>query len=300
MNRRRAILGTVTLLAVLAAGFAAHEGRQAAVASAAARALEARRSALDLQFQAAQRGLLQERRSRLALEQQPATPAAASPRGPTRANLGSAESRSAWFAAHPEDRRRYLGAYRDGLTTTWGLLFKSLNLSPDQEEKLKDILTQREDNDITVEAAAAARGLDDSAPEIKAFDDQLDAANKAALRALLDNADYNALRGFMHEAAVIPLVDQLAGSIYATPEPLTGDQALALTQALADSSEKKASGKVIEGTVNWDQALAKAQAILSPGQASAFDALQQQTQSQAQFKRLMHSLGQPASAAGGN
>jgi hypothetical protein len=287
------------LFAAMAGGFAAYEARKAVLAGAAERALEARRAELDARFRSAQRDLQEARRTRLALEQRAAAPPALPPAGADLAGAGSSDSRSAWFAAHPEARRRYLQAFREGLVTTWGLLFQRLNLSPDQEEKLKDLLAQREDNDITVEAAAGARGLDEAAPEIQALDDQLDAANKAALRDLLGKAGYNAVRDFLHDEQVIPLVDQLAGSVYASPTPLTGDQAVALTQALADSSQKKESGRVIGGTIDWDQAIARAQSILAPAQLAAFSSLQQQAQAQAQIKQMMAALRAPAPAKSG-
>lgn len=281
--------------AAVALIFAVHEGRTAAANRAAERELQLRREDLAARLRAAERELREAAARRQALEGQAAAAAgeSAAPAEPA-ARLSSSVRRSAWFAAHPEARRQYLQAFRAGLTTTWGLLFQSMNLSADQVEQLKDLLAQREDNDITVEAAAAAKGLDESDPEIQALDDRLDAANKAALKELLGKENYASVRNYMHAEEVIPIVDQLAGGVYAGSAPLTADQAMGLTQALADSSQKKDSGRVIADTVKWDQALARAQAILSPGQFATFAAIAQQAQAAAQISAMKHSLQPPA------
>jgi len=302
MSRSRVAFGlAATLLAVLAVGFAFREARMAAAAAAVERGQRARRLVLESQFREAQRELERARRGRQSLQQLAAQREGAAPDGPGAggAASGAAFSRSAWFAAHPEARSRYLRAFRDGLSTTWGLLFKTLNLSPEQQGKLEDLLAQREDDDITVEAAASARGLDVSAPDIQALSDELDATNKAAMKDLLGKAQYAAVHAYMHDEDVLPLVDALAENVYNTSAPLTGDQALALTQALADSSQKKESGRVIEGTVDWEQAMARAQVILAPQQRDAFTLIRAEAESKAAVDGMMRSLVAPPPAKGG-
>jgi hypothetical protein len=300
MNRRLPLLGGAVLLVILAAGFAGYAWKRAAVIRGADLALASHRAELEMQFRAAQRDLQQARHLRSVpglLPEAAAIPPAA---GIGRAGAAPQGNSSAWFAAHPEARRHYIQAFREGLSTTWGLFFKALNLPPDQEEKLKDLLAQREDNNLAVEAAASVRGLDESAPEIQALDDQLDGANKAALKELLGKADYAAFRTFLHAEEILPLVDQLAANVYDTPTPLTGDQAMALTQVLADSSQKKDSGRVVAGTINWNQALGRVQSILSPTQVGAFLALQQQADAQGQLKQMMLGLSSAAPGKAGN
>ena len=295
MSRIR-ILRLLSVAAAVAVGFAAYEMRRAAVARAGDRVLAGHRTELEAQFRSAERELLGVRRARESLEQKAAMLAASPLAATSTADSGGVSpsgGRSAWFAGHSEARANYLRAVRDGLSTTWGLLFKSLNLSPDQENKLQDLLAEREANNITVEAAAQAKGLDESAPEIQALDDQLDAANKAAIRQLLGKAGYDAVRDYRHAEEVIPVVDQLAASVYNMAEPLTGDEAMALTRVLADSSQKNDSGRVIGGTVNWDQAMVRAQAILSPAQIGALANLKEQAQAQGELNRITSSLSSP-------
>ena len=92
----------------------------------------------------------------------------------------------------------------------WGLLFQSLHLTDAQIEQVTDLLAQREDNDITVAAAALTQGVDKSSPQIQALDDQLDEANKAALKAAVGKEDYAASHQYLHEQEIIPLVEELA------------------------------------------------------------------------------------------
>jgi hypothetical protein len=282
----------VIVVAILASVFVADVRQRALTAKTLELSWQMRRSALETRFRIAQRDRQTEsggpEKLRSAVGRAGHSLAETAP-----AKLASSENRATWFSAHPDVRSRYLKAFRDGLGTTWGFLFQTLNLSDDQQEKLKDLLAQREDNDITVEAAAAARGVDESDPEIQALDDQLDAANKAAIQALVGKADYHAIRQYMHAEAVIPVVDALAGNLYGSDAPLTAEEATSLTQALVASSQQKASGRAVAGTLDWDQAGARAQSILTPAQFGTFAVIQQQGQAEQQLKQLAHSFTGP-------
>ncbi len=285
-------LAAAALLAAL--DFAARERREAATERAAEHAIEVRRTDLEARFRAAQRDLQQAQRSRSDLQRAADAPGLSQLAAAAASPAAATQSRQGWFAAHPEIRGRYLKAYREGLGTSWGLLFHALNLSADQVEQLKDLLVRREDNDITVVAAANARGVPESDPAIQALDDRLSSENSAAIRALLGKPAYAEFRDFMHAQAVIPLVDELAGRVSSADEPLTADQALNLTRALADSSQKKPSGKVLEDTLNWDQAIVRAQAILSPSQLMTLSVMRQTTQARQQISQMYRAITTPA------
>jgi hypothetical protein len=96
------------------------------------------------------------------------------------------------------------------------------------------------------------------------------------------------------------LVDELAANVYNTAAPLTADQAMALTQALADSSEKKESGGVIGGTVDWDKAMGRAQAILAPPQKDALTLIRLKEESQATVDKMTRSLLSPPAGKAAN
>jgi hypothetical protein len=201
-------------------------------------------------------------------------------------------------AAVAELHSRYMRAYRDNLDGQWGLLYQLLGLSQVQIEKLKDLLAQREENDITVEQTANRRGLDESSPEIQALDDELDRQNKAAIAALLGPQGYAQFRDYYHDRAVLPVVSDLAGDLFSTDSPLSAPQAHQLIGILADSSEKKEGSTVVKDTVNWDKAIAGAQAILSQPQVAALAALRSQYETDQQVDAYAKSLANTAGNTG--
>jgi hypothetical protein len=285
--RNLCLLGTALLMAV---GFAGIEAANDAHARAAERSLRARQIELAARFQAANQEAKAAQRREAAQRRTAAAETITLPAASTAASLSPSANVRAWLAAHPEARARYLRAYRDTLDRSWGILVRALNLSPSQSEQLEDLLAQREDNDITVTAAAVDRGLPQTAPEIQALDDQLDKANKDAIRALVGKTDYAAVHEYMHDEDVLPLVDDLASETYATSTPLSADQGMKLIQILAGNSEKTDSGRAIENTVNWSQAMAQAQRVLSPEQFSTLTTIQQQNLSAQQIRKLEQTL----------
>ena len=201
-------------------------------------------------------------------------------------------------AAIAELHARYMKAYRADLGGQWGLLFQILGLSQDQIGKLTDLLAQREENDITIQQTAARRGLDESSPEIQALDDELDRQNKAAIAALLGPQGYAQFRNYYHNRAILPIVSDLAGDLYATENPLTAQQAQQLIGILAGNSEKKDGSTVIKGTLNWDQAIAGAQAFLPQPQAAALAALRSQYEADQQVSTFFINLANSAGTTG--
>ena len=77
-------------------------------------------------------------------------------------------------------------------------------------------------------------------------------------------------------------------------EPLTADQEVKLTSMLAANSQRRPNTAAIPGTVNWDQAMAAAQSILSPAQLSTFALIQQQGQGQQQIVEVQKALAAAA------
>jgi len=205
---------------------------------------------------------------------------------------------SARASAIAELHSRYMRAYRDNLDGQWGLLYQLLGLSQGQIEKLKDLLAQREENDITIQQTANRRGLDESSPEIQALDDELDRQNKAAIAALLGPQGYAQYRDYYHDRAILPVVSDLAGNLFSTDSPLSAPQAQQLIGILADSSEKKDGPTVVKNTVNWDKAIAGAQAALSQPQLAAFTALRAQYETDLQADAYAKSLAASAGSTG--
>jgi len=99
----------------------------------------------------------------------------------------------------------------------------------------------------------------------------------AQLQALLGPQGFEQFREATRQAPLRTLVTQLAASSYYTPSPVTADQAAQLQSLLAAlSADYQDGGTANASSVNWDQALAQAQAFLSPSQLAILARLQQQ------------------------
>jgi hypothetical protein len=281
-------LSLVTIAALLAIGFAVYEWYEAALVRAAERGLRARWSEQDARLRAAEEDLhAAERRAALAVV--PAAPAAAPTPAPGATPF---KSRNAWIASHPDVRTRYLKDFRSTLDATYGPVFKTLNLSAEQIERVKDLLTQREDKNITVAQNADSGGLDPAA--VVELGNQLTRANNAAIKAVVGDDDYQAIHQYLRETAVVPLVSTLSSTMAGLNQPLTADQEMKLTAVLSASSQRRNDNTaVVANTVNWDQAVAGAQTILSPDQLNAFVLIQQQNQGGQQLAALQRQLVAP-------
>jgi len=297
MKRHHLIPAAVGLGAVLAGVFCLHERRHAQEQIAAARIAQTLSGDLERRLSAAEedlRKLVHDRRDR----ERAGTTASAG-----KISDGGVELQSDKAVESPAPealRARYLTAYRASLAGRWGLLFQVLGLEPIQVAKLEELLAQREENDLLVQRTAHARGVDETDPEIQALDDQLDSANKAAIKALLGSKAYNDFRQYYHDRAVLPVVSDLAGATYATDQPLSTDQARQLIRVLADTSAHSDSGSAVKNSVDWDQAMARARNILAPDQLTALAVLQQQYRTEERLNDYAKSLTATAPAEGSN
>ena len=193
-----------------------------------------------------------------------------------------------------ETRKRYLAAYRASLDLKFGLLFQKLKLAPLTEESLKDLLTQREDDNLAVEAAARDRGVPTTDPEIEAMDDSLNAANKAAMADLIGHQGEREVHSFLQHDSVLPVVDQFTSGAAAAGDPITSDQALSLLSALSAASSTQPSGRVIKDTVNWSQLMAQVSSVLSPAQFAVLKLVQAQQEAHQQISVLVTQLNSGA------
>ena len=299
MKRQYQILALVSLGTLLAGAFWLRERRHAQEQIAAARIAQASSDDMQRRLSAAEEDLRKLVHDRLERERAAAAAAGAVKTGEQES--AAAKTDTAVGASAPEAlRARYLNAYRASLAGRWGLLFQILGLAPIQVAKLEELLAQREENDLLVQRTARARGVDESDPEIQALDDQLDSANKAAIKALLGSKAYNEFRQYYHDRAVLPVVSDLAGAIYATDQPLSTDQARQLIRVLADTSAHSDSGNAVRNSVDWDQAMARARNILAPDQLTALTALQQQYRTEERLNDYYKSLTTTAPAEGLN
>jgi hypothetical protein len=188
------------------------------------------------------------------------------------------------IALNPELRTQYVQLYKDGLDSIYNLLFHALNLPPDQENKLKDLMAQRVANSLQVDQVASDRGLDPDDPAMKKLSGQLNHQNDSDIAALLGPEASGVYKQYIQEQGVAPLIRDLAGNL--PTAPLTLDQAEQLSHALSAVSQTNQYGYAVYGTVDLGQAMAKAADILTPEQLPALNAVVRKSLVDLQSKKL--------------
>ncbi len=165
-----------------------------------------------------------------------------------------------------------LAQYRARLGETWGLLIATLQLTPAQTDRFKDLLTWRQNTELSLEAKALAEGLTEDSPAIQALDEQYSRAFKNEVRALLGREGYAKYRDYFPARHVGPMLTDVAATLANADAPMDNGTALALLYVLADASEKKPSGTAIGDTIDWNKALPAAKPLLSPAQHTLLQA----------------------------
>jgi hypothetical protein len=157
----------------------------------------------------------------------------------------------------------------------YGPLCRDLNLAPDQVEKLKRIrtawLAQRQD----IYDAASLHGIPEKDPSVVALLNQAQDQEKADELSLLGAAGVQQLQNYERMLPVRSnFVQTLAGTVAFT-DPLSADQADQMAQTIANASPSYQKGLEVAdiwtgGNIDWATTDAKLQAILTPGQFSAW------------------------------
>lgn len=289
MKRVRLILSLAVL--GLAGLFVAKERTAAKLAES--RLADLRRSRADLD--AAIRG----RR----LRSGPTGPAAAAAAEPALASdrpidpAGTSDAASDGNPDRAKLRAQYLLSYRAGLDASMALLFAKLHLTPAQADALKDLLAQREANNLRIDDLTQAAGLEDSSddPALNALDDRLSDANKAAMQQLLGHQGERTVHAFLLEQPVMPTLEMISGDAAAAGQPLSPDQAEGLLDLLSSASQHSASGRVIRDSVDWEQVAARGPAVLSPAQMTFVQQAQAEVEATDRVRRMVVALNrQPA------
>jgi hypothetical protein len=287
MNRRTFAFGLTALVAAVAIGFAIRFRTQAVHWLRTPDELHRRYDELERQLQAENQRIAADERQAADLQRSLAAAHAAASRASAAAQSGVDPRKL--IAATPALRAAYLKLFRDGLDVKWGLLYKMLGLSPDQVDKFKDLLTQREEVSLEMTAAAQAQGFDGNSPEWDRLFRQLNNPVREGFVALLGQTGYATYKQYNNDSAVLPVVGDLAAALDPSAT-LSVPQATQLITAFADSSQKDADGKAQKNTLDWNQAMTRASAILAPNQLSVLGLLQQDAETGKQIDQITASL----------
>jgi hypothetical protein len=222
-------------------------------------------------------------------------PAATAEAPPARENRGNNRPNFAALMANPEFAAAMTVQQRAALDARYADLFKKLNLPPEQLEKFKNLLVERQNARMDVMVAARESGLNprENRDELRKMTDEAQAEVDAAIKTSLGESVYNAYQAYDATQPQRSLVNQLDQRLGYTSTPLNSTQSDFLVNALAATGTTEQGG----GPGNWggggsratitDEVIQQAQSVLTPAQVSALKQLQTEQQAQQKVREMM-------------
>jgi hypothetical protein len=133
----------------------------------------------------------------------------------------------------PEIQRLLATQQKAALDARYAGLFKSLNLTPAQLDKFKNLLVERQTSMMDVMAAARGQGLnrEDMQKLVASTQAEIDASIKSAI----GDAAFSQYKNYDQTAAQRATTDQLSQRLSYSGAPLTAEQSAAMTQILSQT-----------------------------------------------------------------
>jgi hypothetical protein len=224
----------------------------------------------------------------------PAAPSAPRPRGGNRPDFAA-------LIAPPEFAQAMNLHQRAALDGRYADLFKKLQLSPADLEKLKTLLVERQAARVDVLNSARAQGLDPrtNRDEINKLTSQAQAEIDASIKGTLGEAVYNQYQNYETSLPQRSLVSQLDLRLSYSGTPLNSTQTEFLVKALAASTANSAPADSLGGfgprtsAVLSDAVIQQSQSVLTPDQVAALKQLQAEQKAQQQVRELMRNPPKP-------
>ncbi|MBW8781534.1 MAG: hypothetical protein JF599_06575 [Verrucomicrobia bacterium] len=228
---------------------------------------------------------------------------AAPPRQPrnTRPNLTA-------MLANPEFAKAWNLQQRAQLDNRFAGLFKQLNLSPDQLDKLKGLLVERQTTAMDVYAAAREKGVNpgQNREEIQKMVSDSQAEVDQSIRTTLGDTAYQQYQNYQNTQPQRTVVSQLDQRLSYSASPLTTAQTEFLVQALASTSPTATTGggpdqlpapggpfgRSGANVPITDAVIQQAQGVLTPSQLDALRQLQAEQQAQLKLGQLFRAQQQ--------
>lgn len=246
-----------------------------------------------------------------------------------RADFGRMVSGFAAMMDRPEAARLLALQQKAQIDARYAALFKKLTLAPDKLAQFKSLLADRLSTPIDVMAAAGQQGIN-PIQDPQAFRQLVQNAQAeidGKIQALLDPGSYAQYQNYVQTESQRTVVNQLQQALSYTAAPLSSAQADQLVQILAETSPARGSaaatgaavtyvgrqgpggemtavavgppppdgGGFAGGSLVTDDAITRAQSVLSAPQVQALQEIQQQQQAASQLRQQMM---QNAAAAG--
>ncbi len=213
--------------------------------------------------------------------------------------------RIAEFMDRPAMQKMMATQLRNQVERRFKALFRQLNLSPEDTEKLKALLLERERTAMETVMLAAQKGLNpmQNQEEIQKLIAGGQAETDEQIRQLLGNDSYQSYVDYRTLEPQRNTVAQLQQSLGYTDAPLNASQAEQLTRLLASSAAPKGGTTPGAGTgtrgnarapVITDQVIESSRSFLSPTQVQGLvDLKAQQEAVAAARKNLPPGIGAP-------
>lgn len=143
--------------------------------------------------------------------------------------------------AKPEVQALLTSQQKAAIEARYAALFKSLALSPDQTEKLKSLLAERQTTRMDVMEAAQAQGIDPRKNPEAYRKLQNDARNEvdATIKSAIGDAGFAKLQSYEQTLPQRNLVNDLQQRLSYTNTPLNSAQADQLVQILANNAPQR-------------------------------------------------------------
>ena len=227
----------------------------------------------------------------------------------TEAAMGALLPGIAALMDRPEMQKMMAAQMKSQIERRYAQLFKQLNLGPEQTEKLKALLVEREAAAADVMMVAAQKGINpmQNPKELQKLVVESQAESDTAIKDLLGDNGYSQYQDYRKTEPQRNTVAQLQQNLGYTDVPLNSTQAVQLTQLLAETSPartgniaKDSDGRIsVPGSMISDTAIERSRAFLNPTQVQGLADLKQQQElaaaARAKFMPNMNiNVNQPA------
>jgi hypothetical protein len=240
---------------------------------------------------------------------------------PPRPDIGKMMSGFASMMDRPEATRLLALQQKAQVDARYAALFKKLGLPPDRLAQFKSLLADRLSTPIDVLAAAGQQGIN-PIQDPQAFRQLVQNAQAeidGKIQALLDPGSYAQYQNYVQTEPQRTIVNQLQQALSYTTAPLSSAQTDQLVQILAETSPARGAatatgaavtyvgrpgpggemtavavgppppdgGGIAGGSLVTDDAITRAQSVLSAPQVQALQQIQQQQQAASQLRQQM-------------
>ena len=240
------------------------------------------------------------------------------PNGGRRGGPGGRWGAFGQMASNPEFQKLMAIQMKGRISQTYGALFKSLNLSPDQLAQFQGLLGDKQQAMMDVLAAARDQGINPRTdPDgFKTLVNQAVSQVDATIQQTLGDAGYQQYQQYQQTLPERNVVNTLQQQLSYTQTPLTDDESNAMVALLQQTQPQRAgsgtagtstggdAGPGLMALVNGggnakvtDEAVTQASGVLSAPQLAALQQIQQQQQAQQQMQQLMRAANQSSTGA---